>query len=282
LQDFTSGRQRSASEFLVALLAYLREKGSDWPGTAAKLRDHPLFAQLLRDPCTARAEAVRAGQASRAELIDMVCRYQPPMRGGREPYDHFSQALASGIGAAWRRREAVAQEQLHSALANGKTVCMPGCGMMREADGLAGQDISGLLAIDAEAAAIARIEQVHGGRVQALCADPLLWLGEAADGGARYDLVLAPSLCDGLPASELAATLGHCARLLSPGGRLLLGALTDHPLAAYMEAVMDWTITYHDDEGLAAAAENAGLSWRLFHEADGQALLCEMWFAPRR
>ena len=68
--------------------------------------------------------------------------------------------------------------------------------------------------------------------------------------------------------------------MLKPGGRLLVANMTPETNAAYLEAFMDWWMTYRDDENmrdLASAVSSSDLAWsRTFRQPGSHVVFLEM------
>ena len=117
----------------------------------------------------------------------------------------------------------------------------------------------------------------------ALCAVSLLnqrsinWLRTAPREGRSYDLVYSLGLTDYLDARQLLVFTKLAANIVAEGGRLILANFHDHRWSAYMEAAMDWYLVYRTEEEMAQNAADAGLQHRIFRDATGYIIYCEMW-----
>lgn len=276
-RDLVEGREQAAADFLVALLAYARRTRTDWQSLRAMLSSHPLHAALLRDPLTSRSRTLVPASGGALDLVDAVAGYGRQSRTGSGKGDVISRALALGIGEALRRRDEHVRQALQQCIAAGGRACVLAPGYLHALDEMAGQPLAGLVAVESDGAAAERLKRLHGRHIDVVHERPLDWLVRAGDEIGGFDLIHTARLSDMLDDTGMVHALSGAARLLAPGGRLVVPAIGNHGLAGYMEAAMDWVMTYRDHDDMAALAEQAGLTYRLSSLGTPPLLVCEAW-----
>jgi len=87
------------------------------------------------------------------------------------------------VSQAVRERMAHASTTLEQKVRSGQSVLALACGHLREADGLVGEDLSRVVAVDQDPVSIARIRAVHGDAIATHEANVLSYLRAAARDG---------------------------------------------------------------------------------------------------
>ncbi len=243
----------------------------------SSLRNHKLHQVLLEDPYLARAFNKPRGYAGDAVLIDMLYDQQPPEETVPRGRDLFSVTTTFRLAQAVRERRAYAEDMLEREWRAGKRICALACGHLREADPLAGRDLTNITGIDQDPLSLERIWQKHGGRMELIDANVLHYLRRAARDGERFDHIYTLGLTDYI--DDRAMDLLH--RLirgcLNPGGSLLVANFApDHIAMGWMDAVMDWHLVYRNEADLERFAAGIGMTARSWRDATGTIAFCEM------
>jgi SAM-dependent methyltransferase len=248
-------------------------------------RRHPLHALLLQDPYTRRAFEKPRGYAGDAVMLDYVCTGIPPAGTTDLGREVFRATTGSPNG-----RSVVARRDRLAGLIDGAAEAAPepailslGCGHLREAQrarsartGWGGRFRA--LDQDGENLAVVRREQgPNGVRTVHSSVVPLLRGRLPVEG---QDLVYTAGLLDYLSDALAAGLLRAMYDMLRPGGRLLVASFTpDSHGRGYMEAFMDWWLTYREEgqmEELAGAVASAAARGRVFRDAEGSLVFLEL------
>jgi len=237
-------------------------------GEAARstLRQHRLHQTLMLDPYLSHAFAKPRGYAGDAGLIDLIYDQTPPEGTCDLGHQLFEVTTAFPVSRAVRERMSYASTTLEQKIRSGQSVLALACGYLREADGLVGEDLSRLVAVDQDPLSIERIRRLHGDAVTTREANVLSYLRAAARDGERFDFIYTLGLTDYFDdrAMSLLHHLMH--RCLNPGGSILIANfLPDHIAAGWMDAVMDWQLIYRSEtelHGFAAEIEMESRTWR--------------------
>ena len=275
--EFLNGNQVQGIEELVVHLHDAREDGAAFPHATESLRNHKLFDLVRKDPYTDHSMQRPRGYPGDAELIDMIYRVEPkgePDDFGRSIFDR---TIACGASEAVRQRLKFARELLSIAVANGQSVCSLAGGHLREADGLAGQISERFTVVDQDAQSLSVVRDTHKEAIETIEAKVFKWQRTAPRDGRSYDLVYSLGLTDYLDARQLLTFTKLSAKIMAPGGKLVLANFHDHRWSAYMEAAMDWYLVYRTEADMAQNAKDAGLNHRIFRDATGYIIYCEMW-----
>lgn len=237
-------------------------------GEAARstLQQHRLHRTLMLDPYIARAYSKPRGYAGDAALIDLIYDQTPPEGTCDLGHQLFEVTTGFPVSQAVRERMEHATKTLEQKVRSGQSVLALACGHLREADGLVGEDLSRVVAVDQDPVSIARIRAVHGDAIATHEANVLSFLRAAARDGERFDFIYTLGLTDYFDdrAMSLLHQLMH--RCLNPGGSILIANfLPDHMAAGWLDAVMDWQLIYRSEtelHGFAAEIEMESRTWR--------------------
>lgn len=237
-------------------------------GEAARntLRQHKLHKTLMLDPFVAHAFDKPRGYAGDAGLIDLIYDQTPPEGTCDLGHQLFEVTTAFPVSRAVRERLSHASTTLARKINTGQSVLALACGHLREADGLVGEDLSRLVAVDQDPVSIARIRAVHGDAIATREANVLSYLRAAAREGERFDFIYTLGLTDYFDDRAMSLLHHLMNRCLNPGGSILIANfLPDHIAAGWMDAVMDWQLIYRDEtelHGFAAEVEMESRTWR--------------------
>jgi extracellular factor (EF) 3-hydroxypalmitic acid methyl ester biosynthesis protein len=275
--EFVSGHQVQGIEELVVQLHEARSDSAAFHHATEILRNHKLFELVRKDPYTDHSMQRPRGYPGDAELIDMIYRVAPSRDPGSFGQSLFDRTIACGASEAVRQRLNFARELLAEAVEQRQSVCSLAGGHLREADGLAGRELGQFTVVDQDAISLAVVRDTHGAAIETVEANVFNWLRVAPREGRSYDLVYSLGLTDYLDARQLLVFTKLAAKIVAPGGRLILANFHDHRWSAYMEAAMDWHLVYRTEEDMAQNARDAGLNHRIFRDATGYILFCEMW-----
>ncbi len=276
-EAFQSGRQVQGIEELVVHLHEARGDATAFHRATEALRNHKLFDLVRMDPYTDHSMQRPRGYPGDAELIDMIYRVAPASDPGAFGQSLFDRTIACGASEAVRQRLLFARQLLAETVGDGKSVCSLAGGHLREADGLAGKPLGTFTVVDQDAQSLSVVKQTHGAAIETIEANVFNWLRVAPREGRSYDLVYSLGLTDYLDARQLLVFTKLAAKIVAPGGRLILANFHDHRWSAYMEAAMDWYLVYRTEEDMARNASEVGLNHRIFRDATGYIIYCEMW-----
>lgn len=275
--EFVRGNQVEGIERLVVGLHEARSDSALFQSATQELRSHKLFELVRKDPYTEHSFRRPRGYPGDAELIDMIYDIAPSQGFDDFGMSLFSRTVACGACEAVRQRLKFAREMLADAAAQNKSICSLAGGHCREAEGLAGQLNGSFTIVDQDPQSLAVVRNTYGDAVETVEANVFNWLRTAPREGRRFDLVYSLGLTDYLDARQLLVFTKLAAKILAPGGRLILANFHDHRWSAYMEAAMDWHLIYRTEADMAQNAQEAELNYRLFRDETGYIIFCEMW-----
>ena len=257
----------------------------------AGVRQHPMYSMLLEDPMVRHSTERPRGYPGDAELLDYIygaADITPHIDGasalGRRLYDFDKNA--PGCVAVRNRLQMAAAETDRLAAAGGRPdVLSIACGHLREAGmlrSLHNGTMGRLVGVDQDALSVqhARDEWGHlGVDVQRLDARMLIHRGLQTLG--RFDFIYALGLYDYLSDRAGARLLQTAVDMLKPGGKVwVANFLQDIWVAGYMEAVMDWWLTYRSEEQMPALMERLDpakvASYRVFVEPEHNVTFLEV------
>ena len=272
-----AGQLNTGMVLLAGKLCRAHADAATWPDTRAALRDHPLHAALLEDPFSAYSARRPRGYPGDAGLIDII--YDKQANGditerGRAMFDT---TILFPAAEAVRLRRAYAEPLVGDAWRAGKRILVLACGHFREADALAGEDLSRISLVDQDALSLQRVRDLHGDRVVIHEANVFRYLRTLAGTDERFDLIYTLGLTDYLDVRAMQLLHRLVRPCLVPGGTFLLANFLPHHLAVgWMDAVMDWQLIYRDEEELIGYANAVGLDPQTWRDATGAVVWCEM------
>jgi extracellular factor (EF) 3-hydroxypalmitic acid methyl ester biosynthesis protein len=249
------------------------------------VRPHPIVTLFRHEPLTARAFQKPRGFAGDAVMLDLMYAEGPAPRSlsplAQQLYLWIVNRPAS---RSVRYRCDLLATVLDAAahLTPRPRVLAVACGHLREATrsyAMRCGAIDELVAFDQDAASLACVSQ----NCAELPVTPLRGsvrqiLSGAVDGD--FDLIYAAGLYDYLSEATAVALTRALVNKLRPNGRLLIGNFAPClPDIGYMEAVMDWHLTYRDERamhGLVAQSAGDDTYARTFRDVDGNVVYLDL------
>ncbi len=263
---------------LMAGKLYADQNDQDnWYATRAELHNHPLHKVLLENPYVSRAFNKPRGYAGDAELIDLIYDQDTPTVLATRAKAMFDVSLSFQGCQGVRNRLEYAAEMLSAAQTSGQRICALACGHLREADHLANQDLTNIVAVDQDPLSLARVRKSHGDNINLVEANVIRYLRSAAQDGQQFDLIYTLGLTDYFDTRTMSFFHELMKACLAPGGSIMLANFAPNHLAmGWMDAVMDWHLIYRDEAELEAHAAEIGLTPRTWRDASGSIVFCEM------
>lgn len=241
------------------------------------LRDHELHSVLMEDPYTARAFSKPRGYAGDAVLIDMIYDQRPPETTAQRGRDIFSVTTEFPVSRAVRERRNSAAEFLEREWRAGKRICALASGHLREANGLEGQDLRNIVAVDQDQASLDVVYDHHGDRINLVHANVVHYLRSAARSGEKFDFIYTLGLTDYFDDRAMRLLHRLMRDCLTPGGTIMLANFVPHHIAVgWMDAVMDWHLVYRTEAELQAFALDIGMTPRTWLDSTGSIAWCAM------
>ncbi|NTX65766.1 class I SAM-dependent methyltransferase [Myxococcus sp. CA051A] len=270
-------------------LLTLRRRWSeeDWKSFCTDTaRKHPLRSFVHQCPFTRRAFERPRGYAGDAALIDYLYmdRAADELHAGREVYRYMHQQPSAVSVRERRELLARALDATAERVPQNARILSVACGHLREAESSAAvreRRVQELIAFDQDPLSLAEIShhqpldvvRPHCGSVRALLA------GKATF--ADLDFVYSAGLYDYLSASVATRLTGLLFGMLRSGGRLLVANFARFPPeTGYMEAFMDWWLTYREEDEMRALLGEVPLeqldSVRLFRDSQDNVIYLEL------
>ncbi|MCY1039815.1 class I SAM-dependent methyltransferase [Corallococcus sp. bb12-1] len=248
-------------------------------------RKHPMRPFLHQCPFTRHAFERPRGYAGDAALIDYLYmdHAADELHAGREIY-RYMHGQPSAVSVR-ERRELLARmmDETAERRPDGRILSVA-CGHLREAEqsrAVAERRLQELIAFDQDPVSLAEISRLHpDGIVRPVCGSVRALLGGKVT-FSELDFVYSAGLYDYLSdsvASRLTSVFFH---MLRPGGRLLVANFAVHPPeTGYMEAFMDWWLTYRDEDGMRGLLAETPLEQvanvRLFRDSQDNVIYLEV------
>lgn len=230
-------------------------------------RKHPLREFLHQCPFTRHAYERPRGYAGDAALIDYLYmdRASDELHAGREIYRYMHQQPSAH--SVRERRQLLAREIDRTAeqAPHGARILSVACGHLREAElsrAVAEHRIAELIAFDQDPVSLAEISRHHPhdivrpvcGSIRSLLAGKTVFQD--------MDFVYSAGLYDYLAENTAARLTSLLFGMLRPGGQLLVANFAVHPPeTGYMEAFMDWWLTYRDERQMEALTAEIPPAW---------------------
>lgn len=230
-------------------------------------RRHPLREFLHQCPFTRHAYERPRGYAGDAALIDYLYmdRASDELHAGREIYRYMHQQPSAH--SVRERRQLLAREIDRTAerVPQGARILSVACGHLREAElsrAVAEHRIAELVAFDQDPVSLAEISRHHPhdivhpvcGSIRSLLAGKTVFRD--------MDFVYSAGLYDYLAENTAARLTSLLFGMLRPGGHLLVANFAVHPPeTGYMEAFMDWWLTYRDEAQMEALTAEVPPAW---------------------
>ncbi|OYY73139.1 hypothetical protein [Sphingomonas sp. 28-63-12] len=277
LRLLEAGDIEVAVNSVAGRLAGEHGSGACWKDARAALQQHQLFSVLMEDPATARCVTRPRGFPGDAALIDLYYDRRPPVETSPLGADIFAVTSAFQAAEAVRQRRQDGEMIIEQAWHDGNQICVLGCGHLREADGLIGQDLSNVVAVDQDPLALDVVQSKHGASISCAESSVFRYLRKTIKAGRKFDLIYAPGLTDYVDNSAMQLLYRLALPCLAPGGRFLLANFVpDHRSVGWMEGVMDWALFYRTESGLARIANERGLRANTWRDATGTIAWCEV------
>lgn len=255
---FTAGKTNPAMHSLISGLAHSRNEmsGDEWKGHVAEVREHPALKTTRLCPFTNHAASRPFGYPGDAALIDHIYGYAHPVLSDLPKALYAYTIGASAPRAVRYRRHLLAHlvdKVLHEHDINACILALA-CGHLRELD--VSRLISQIrprqfVALDQDANSLAEVQR---------CFAPLgvsterRNIKEIVVGATNYeslDLAYAAGLYDYLPTDAARRLTLNLFNMLAPEGILLTANfLPAIECVGYMEAAMDWWLTYRDEKDM--------------------------------
>ena len=258
-------------EVLCDGLWWLRQTTTpeEWERFVRLARLHPVRELVHEDPFTRHSYRRPRGYAGDAGLIDLI--YYDQGHAAIGSISELGQLIfernrdASGPLAVRERRNFMASliDEVSQDVPKPDVLAVA-CGHLREAhlsSAIAGGNVGRFIALDQDPDSVDLVHRTFGDRgVKTVCAGVKVLLnGTFAD--ESFDLIYAAGLYDYLNERLACALTQAMFRLLKPGGCCVIGNFApDIQDVGYMEAYMDWYLTYRDGGQMAELA--AGLPGR--------------------
>jgi SAM-dependent methyltransferase len=239
-----------------------------WRDQARLCLDHPVRDLVHQDPITLRSYLKPRGYPGDAGLLDLI--YDVPTAEGRGSdwtelglrVHQYTLNESAAVAVRSRRRLLASLIDIVAATRTKPRVLSVAAGHLREADlsrALRSGGVCELIAMDQDSRSLDEVERSYGHLgVRTLAASTRTLITHRHDLG-TFDLVYAAGLYDYLSDATAARLTGELFALLRPGGRLLVANfLPETPAAGYMEAFMDWWLTYRSMAEIASLAAGIG------------------------
>jgi extracellular factor (EF) 3-hydroxypalmitic acid methyl ester biosynthesis protein len=219
----------------------------------AECAEHPLRQILHQDPLTERAYTKPRGIPGDAIVIDLLIRggvapayVERATRVGQKIYDRTSDGAAAR--ALRRRREILATmiDRVGERVPQAHVLNL-GCGHLREAEmskALSGGSLGRFVAVDEDGQTLEVVGKRYSGLVDTMACTVNEFI-DLSDSIGRFDLIYAAGPYDGLNRWVATRLTEALFRITKPGGLLLVTNFVQGSQdAGYMEAFMDWHMTY--------------------------------------
>lgn len=256
----STGESQAFAEFLSDLKEHRRSQIDAWPGAIAQCRRHSLFHFFQADPFTRRAFRKPRGYAGDPVMLDYV------FGGDPGPVDEVGRAAfaltsSSTVSQSMRHRrdtfaqliDEVAGQREHPRVAS------IGAGHLREADtsrAIRHNELEELVAFDIDGLNSAVVRRDYDGLGIIPTTAPLADLTERRVGLGTFDFVYSVSLFERLSGTVAQRLLAALLAMLRPGGRVTIANFTTECDGdAFLEAFMDWFLTYRSVEELPRLSE---------------------------
>ena len=246
---------RNSLDHLFNQLALLKSGSSPgaWKACLPVCRSHPLISILHEDPFTRRAFAKPRGYAGDAELIDLI---YGPKDGSVEPdasplgLEIYRYTTSAPAAEGVRSRRAFVADLIDDTTCErpGSHILAIAAGHLREANlttAIRCRRMDRFVALDADPVSLKVIDNDYGAYgIETVPSSFGVLITNRLQIG-KFDLVYSTGLFDYLSQSTGRRLVKTMFDMLKPGGELVvanfLPGIRD---VGYMEAFMDWTLTY--------------------------------------
>ena len=254
-----------ALDRLNRFLAGARRAGSEsWLRLVGLARAHPLREFVHLDPFTLRCFSKPRGYPGDAGALDYVLRRRELAVRAADPVaeiHHYTTHGALARALLWRRDlVASAADEIAGRASEPIRFFAAACGHLRECDrmrSLKEGRVAKIVAFDMDAENLEGVRRDYANGPIAAHQGSVRQLVEGRHLFADMDLVHAGALMEGLPQAQAAELARALFALLRPGGTLILANLLESlPDAGFVEAYMDWRITYRTPQSIEALASD--------------------------
>jgi extracellular factor (EF) 3-hydroxypalmitic acid methyl ester biosynthesis protein len=251
---------------------------------------HGIRDLLHQDPYTRRAFAKPRGYAGDAVMLDYVYRGDAPSettRLGREIF-YCTTRLPNGLSVVARRDYLATNIDQIACVSDRPRILSIACGHLREAQcsrAVQDRSVGEFFALDQDPESLAVVEKEQS----AQGVTPVLGsVRSLLRGGMPFsdlDFVYAAGLFDYLSDAVATRLTARMFEMLAPGGRLLIANFVPESHGrGYMEAFMDWELTYRDEADLSSLTREIpmrAISWqRAFRDSYGNIVYLELGREP--
>jgi len=259
--------RKAVEDLVVGLWAIQQRNEQDaWVhDLAPECQDHPISRILLEDPYTRRALLKPRGFAGDAVMLDYIYDATPGSDVSPVGAEVFKATALTSSGRSVVERRKLLASRISATVAakTGARVLSMACGHARELellDARTQSELGEFLAVDQDEHALERIRSTqHGVPVRAVrgsVRDMIAGRIEASE----IDFAYAAGLLDYLSDGVSRRLIRRLSESLAPGGRLLVGNFTPTNWGrGYMDAFMDWHLTYRTTTELREIGRSAGI-----------------------
>ncbi|HEV2447249.1 MAG TPA: class I SAM-dependent methyltransferase, partial [Candidatus Sulfopaludibacter sp.] len=263
----------------------------DWKGWVQdEVRSHPIYPILLEDPFVRHSATRPRGYPGDAELLDYIYRSGNVRRHvdrttplGRRLLEYSTSTPAP---AAVRHRLSLTVSEIGRMEAAGARphVLSIACGHLSEAGllrSLGRGRLARFVALDQDPRSLELVRREWTGHgVEAVQCSAIEFTRHGRAFG-KFDFIYALGLYDYLSDKAASCLLATALDMLHAGGKVWVANFVEGiPAAGYMEAVMDWWLTYRSAEQLEALAQSLpqgkAASRRTFFEPAGNLAFLEV------
>ena len=259
------GAVHPALDRLNRFLAGARRAGSEsWLRLVGTARAHPLREFVHLDPFTFRCFSKPRGYPGDAGALDYVLRRRELAVRAADPLaeiHHYTTHGALARALLWRRDlVASAADEIAGRASEPIRFFAAACGHLRECDrmrSLKEGRVAKIVAFDMDAENLEGVRRDYANEPIAAHQGSVRQLVEGRHLFADMHLVHGGALLEGLTQAQAAELARALFALLRPGGTLILANLLEGlPDAGYVEAYMDWRITYRTPQSMEALASD--------------------------
>lgn len=232
----------------------------------AGLRRHRLYPVLLEDPFVRHSAIRPRGYPGDAELLDYIYgsgNVLPKVEGasemGRRLYE-YDRSTPAPSAVRNRLRMAAAEVDRLARTGQRPHILNIACGHLREAqllESLQTGSLGRFAALDQDPVSLDLVRREWGQcGVEAHECDARMLLRNGIAALGQFDFIYSLGLFDYLSDNAARRLLATTVDMLRPGGKVwIANFVEDLWSAAYMEAVMDWWLTYRSEDRLNALAD---------------------------